>query len=106
MYWRIKKLRPKVSDADFSLDDDGTGSGPVISRWESSETQPTDEEIASVDDSKPTWFIAKKAIKKLESQETPRRLAEALPDDAGGSAEGRAWLKANRDKIILERAKL
>ena len=24
----------------------------------------------------------------------------------GGSAEGRAWLKANRDKIILERDKL
>jgi len=45
-------------------------------------------------------------IHKLESQETPRRLAEALPDDAGGSAEGRAWLKANRDKIIIERAKL
>jgi hypothetical protein len=46
------------------------------------------------------------AIHKLESQETPRRLAEALPDDAGGSADGRAWLKTNRDKIILERAKL
>ena len=45
-------------------------------------------------------------IRKLESQETPRRLAEALPDDAGGSADGRAWLKANRDKIITERAKL
>ena len=46
------------------------------------------------------------AILMLELQETPRRLAEALPDDAGGSADGRAWLKANRDKIILERAKL
>ena len=45
-------------------------------------------------------------IRKLESQETPRRLAEALPDDAGGSADGRAWLKANRDKIITERNKL
>jgi len=45
-------------------------------------------------------------IRKLESQETPRRLAEALPDDAGGSSDGRAWLKANRDKIIAERAKL
>ena len=46
------------------------------------------------------------AIRKLESQETPRRLSEALPDDASGSADGRAWLKANRDKIIAERAKL
>ena len=49
---------------------------------------------------------ALQAIRKLESQESPRRLSEALPDDAGGSAEGRAWLKANRDKIIAERAKL
>jgi len=61
----------------------------------------TDEEKASrvISDTKDE-------IRKLESQETPRRLAEALPDDAGGSAEGRAWLKANRDKIITERAKL
>tara|TARA_R110002020_G_C16133795_1_gene761354 strand:- start:288 stop:602 length:315 start_codon:yes stop_codon:yes gene_type:complete len=50
--------------------------------------------------------VIQTAIRKLESQETPRRLAEALPDDAGGSADGRAWLKANRDKIILERDKL
>ena len=46
------------------------------------------------------------AIRNLESQETPRRLSEALPDDAGGNADGRAWLKANRDKIIAERDKL
>ena len=50
--------------------------------------------------------VAKDEIIKLESQETPRRLAEALPDDAGGSADGRAWLKTNRDKIIEERKKL
>ena len=49
---------------------------------------------------------AKYEIHKLESQETPRRLSEALPDDAGGNADGRAWLKANRDKIITERDKL
>jgi len=61
----------------------------------------TDEEKASRVISK-----AKDEIQKLESQETPRRLAEALPDDAGGSADGRAWLKANRNKIITERDKL
>lgn len=61
----------------------------------------TDEEKASRVISK-----AKDEIQKLERQETPRRLAEALPDDAGGSADGRAWLKANRDKIITERDKL
>jgi hypothetical protein len=61
----------------------------------------TDEEKASrvISD-------AKDEITRLESQETPRRLAEALPDEAGGSADGRAWLKANRDKIITERGKL
>ena len=61
----------------------------------------TDEEKASR-----VISVAKDVITRLESQETPRRLAEALPDDAGGSADGRAWLKANRDKIILERDKL
>ena len=61
----------------------------------------TDEEKASR-----VISVAKDEITRLESQETPRRLAEALPDDAGGSADGRAWLKANRDKIITERGKL
>ena len=41
------------------------------------------------------------AIKKLERQETPRRLAEAVLSD-----EGKAWLTANRDKIATERNKL
>jgi hypothetical protein len=42
----------------------------------------------------------------LEEFETPRRIAEALPDDSGGSVDGRAWFKANRGKIAVERAKL
>ena len=45
-------------------------------------------------------------ITRLEQLETPRKLAEALPDDSGGSAEGRAWFKANRAKIAVERAKM
>jgi hypothetical protein len=45
-------------------------------------------------------------IFRLEELEIPQRLAEALPDDSGGSAEGRAWFKANREKIAVERAKL
>lgn len=74
--------------------------------------QYTPEEEAACDEDRAKWQAAIPTrnalaeIQKLESQETPRRLAEALPDDAGGSADGRAWLKANRDKIILERAKL
>ena len=45
-------------------------------------------------------------IIRLEELETPRRVAEALPDESGGSAEGRTWFKANRGKIAVERAKM
>ena len=45
-------------------------------------------------------------IYKLEHLETPRRIAEALSDDSGGTADGRAWIKANRIKIATERDKL
>jgi hypothetical protein len=45
-------------------------------------------------------------INRFEMLETPQRLAEALPDESGGSADGRAWFKANRGKIAVERAKL
>jgi len=40
-------------------------------------------------------------IQKLEAQETPRRLAESVLSD-----DGKAWLTANREKIVIERAKL
>ena len=49
---------------------------------------------------------AENEILHLEELQTPQRLAEALPDDSGGSADGRAWFKANRAKIAVERAKL
>ena len=48
---------------------------------------------------------AKNEILRLEILETPQRLAEALPDDSGGSADGRAWFKDNRAKIAIERAR-
>jgi len=50
--------------------------------------------------------VALQEIDRLEKLEIPQRLAEALPDESGGSAEGRAWFKANRAKIAVERAKL
>ena len=56
----------------------------------------TDEEKASRVISK-----AKDEIQKLESQEPPRRLAEAVLSDAG-----KTWLTSNREKIAIERAKL
>jgi len=43
----------------------------------------------------------KTKIRKLESQETPRRLAESILSD-----DGKAWLTVNREKIAIERAKL
>ena len=49
---------------------------------------------------------AENEIFRLEELENPQRLAEALPDDSGGSAQGRAWFKANREKVALERAKI
>jgi len=68
--------------------------------------KPSNAKLIALSDATNAKYVAQAEIRKLESQETPRRLAEALPDDAGGSADGRAWLKANRDKIIAERAKL
>lgn len=45
-------------------------------------------------------------IERLESLETKRRHAEALPDEAGGTAEGRAWFAANRAAIAALRSAL
>ena len=44
---------------------------------------------------------AMEEIHKLEAQETPRRLAESVLSD-----DGKAWLTANRENIVIERAKL
>ena len=50
--------------------------------------------------------VAQNEINQLERLETPRRIAEALSDASGGTADGRAWIKANRIKIATERDKL
>ncbi|MBF0195506.1 MAG: hypothetical protein HQL71_13170 [Magnetococcales bacterium] len=49
---------------------------------------------------------AKQEIENLEKLQTLRRIAEAAPDDAGGDAAGRAWMKENRLAIKTERAKI
>ena len=74
--------------------------------WIVDKEKKTITQDTATENSETTKRNAMAEIQKLESQETPRRLSEALPDDAGGSVEGRAWLKANRDKIIAERNKL
>ena len=45
-------------------------------------------------------------IERLEALQTMRRMSEAMPDESGGSDEGRKWMKANRDAITVERSKL
>jgi len=68
----------------------------------------TAKKRAMTDDEKTsrTNIEAENEIFRLEELETPQRLADALPDDSGGSADGRAWFKANRAKIAVERAKM
>jgi len=46
-------------------------------------------------------LAAQQEIDRLESLETPHRLAESVL-----TAEGKAWLQANRDLIAVEREKL
>lgn len=45
-------------------------------------------------------------IAALEASITDRRWREAGPDDAGGTSEGRAWLKGVADQIAALRAGL
>ena len=67
----------------------------------------TVEEEAQADADAKEWTdgaVARDAmeeIHKLEAQETPRRLAESVLSD-----DGKVWLTANREKIVIERAKL
>ena len=70
-------------------------------------TQFSAEEEAARDAEEKAWAdgaatrAALAEIHRLESLETPRRLAESVLSD-----EGKAWLTANRDKIATERGKL
>ena len=45
-------------------------------------------------------------IAALENSITDRRWREAGPDDAGGTADGRAWLKGVNDQIAALRVTL
>ena len=90
---------------EIGVDEVADGEDSVITETEVTSTakkraMTEDEKTARNNDE------ANHAIFLLERLETPQRLAEALPDDSGGSAEGRAWFKDNRAKIAVERAKL
>ena len=89
----------------IGVDETSDGEDTVVTETEVTSTAKkramTVQEIADRNNGKATAEIT-----RLEELEIPQRLAEALPDDSGGSADGRAWFKANREKIAVERAKL
>ena len=90
---------------EIGVDETSDGEDSVITETEVTATAKkramTDAEKTDRDNSQ-----VMQEINRLEALEIPQRIAEALPDDSGGSAEGRAWFKANRAKIAVERAKL
>jgi hypothetical protein len=90
---------------EIGADEIADGEDTVITE---TEVTATAKKRAMTDDEKTdrTNSEALNEILRLEMLEIPQRLAEALPDDSGGSADGRAWFKANRAKIAVERAKI
>jgi len=90
---------------EIGVDEIADGEDTVITETEVIATAKkramTEDEKTDRDNSQ-----AMQEINRLEELENPQRLAEALPDDSGGSAEGRAWFKDNRAKIAVERAKI
>jgi hypothetical protein len=90
---------------DIGIDETPDGEDTVITE---TEVTATAKKRAMTEDEKTDRNngVALQEITRLEMLETPQRLAEALPDDSGGSADGRAWFKANRAKIAVELAKL
>ena len=90
---------------EIGADEVGDGEDTVITETEVTSTAKkramTEDEKTDRNNGEATAEIT-----RLEELEIPQRLAEALPDESGGSAEGRAWFKDNRGKIAVERAKL
>ena len=90
---------------EIGVDETSDGEDAVITE---TEVTSTAKKRAMTEDEKTsrTNSEALQEIIRLEEFETPRRIAEALPDGSGGSSAGRAWFKANRGKIVVERAKM
>jgi len=90
---------------EIGVDETSDGEDTVITETEVTSTAKK-RALTAAEKTDRTNSEALQEILRLEEFETPRRMAEALPDESGGSAEGRAWFKANRGKIAVERAKL
>ena len=73
----------------------------LTTSWRGSDSLPSESELEAAYAAGATTRAALAEILRLESLETPRRLAESVLSD-----EGKAWLTANRDKIVTERGKL
>ena len=68
--------------------------------WVVSGTNVTEDTAQQTTDQEQSVILAE--INRLETQETPRRVAEAILDPSSG----RTWLTNNRAAIAVERAKL
>ena len=90
---------------EIGVDEMSDGEDLVITETEVTSTAKK-RALTAAEKTDRTNSEALEEILRLEELETPRRIAEALPDDSDGSADGRAWFKANRGKIAVERAKL
>jgi len=90
---------------EIGVDETSDGENTVITETEVTSTAKK-RAMTAAEKTDRTNSEALQEIIRLEELETPRRIAEALPDDSGGSVDGRAWFKANRGKIAVERAKL
>jgi len=90
---------------EIGVDETSDGEDTVITETEVTSTAKK-RAMTAAEKTDRTNSEALQEIIRLEEFETPRRIAEALPDDSGGSVDGRAWFKANRGKIAVERAKL
>ena len=90
---------------EIGVDETSDGENTVITETEVTSTAKK-RALTAAEKTDRTNSEALQEIIRLEEFETPRRTAEALPDDSGGSVDGRAWFKANRGKIAVERAKL
>ena len=90
---------------EFGEDEIPDGEDTVITETEVTSTAKK-RAMTDAEKTDRTNIEAENEIFRLEELETPQRLAEALPDDSGGTADGRAWFKDNRAKIAVERAKI
>jgi len=90
---------------EIGVDETSDGEDTVITETEVTSTAKK-RALTAAEKTDRTNSEALQEIIRLEEFETPRRIAEALPDESGGSSDGRAWFKANRGKIAVERAKL